>query len=132
MQNNLFVYFFTQSCTVFSRNSFKFLFQSPFPFLAQIWYYIHRIKLLLSLHKLLKSTEFFSHKRLLAKVYSREKYQKWSFAKVCSREKCQKRSSAKVYSENFAAFLFAKVSSFKVYNMKTHFCRFYVRKGNYQ
>jgi len=36
----VFFYFFAQSCTVFSTNSF---FQSPFPFLAQIWYYIHRI-----------------------------------------------------------------------------------------
>ena len=35
-----------------------------------------------------KSVDFFCHKRLFAKVYSREKHEKWSIAKVYSREKC--------------------------------------------
>jgi len=51
---NLLPFTFLLKYTVFSMNSYKFFFQSPFPFLVQIWYYIHRLNL-----KLLKSTDFF-------------------------------------------------------------------------
>jgi len=69
-------YFFAQSYTVFSMNSYKFFSQT---------FSISRINLVLySPHKLQKSTEFFGHKMSFAKVYTFETENKFYFAGIFS------------------------------------------------